>query len=420
MKKKFFSKLVCSLAISLSALSCSQDENATPTPTTKSREIHSLDNVPLIENPHDVKKLLSLTDDKDDEKIFNFCYEIGLATRELIKDRTFTRSMIDLAKKNPIAVVYLIDLKRDAPQYFQIINNNLAKHSLSLEYIAENMTHRPVLPNPDYPETAAIERYEPAIFIPNLKKADGEKQALLSPKVVADGDRNPELEDFIVTWYYTESGMLEEILVSEEASLNTSNPLFIVDNAQRFEKGTIVLDENFDDRAPIDDTPDTNGRLQTIIRFDSRELKIKSGYRYESAAASEYAIQGYRIENNGTVHWVYSGSGWKVIKDIKKNQIGSTVVAPSLHAHVWLPYSNNRFFWNTYERDWYSSEKGLGTATFGGATIFLSGRRQNTSEWYAWIPETVQIHATPFEWYGWETSVNFASWKADYVIHRVE
>jgi hypothetical protein len=379
-----------------------------------------LDQVPFIENTQDVQKLLSLTDDKDDEKIFNFCYEIGLATRELVKNSSFTKTMIELAKKNPIDVVYLMDLKQDAPQYFRIINENLAKHDLSLAYIAENMTHRPILPNPDYPETAEIERYEPAIFIPNLKKADGEKQALLSPKVVADGDRYPELEDFIVTWYYTESGTLEEILVSEEASLNTSNPLFIIDNAQRFEKGTVVLDENFDDNSLTDDTGATNGRSQTIIRFDSKELKIKNGYRYESAASSEYAIQGYRIESNGTVHWVYSGSGWKVIKDIKKNQIGTTVLAPSLHANVWLPYSNNKFFWNTFERDWYSSEKDLGSASFGGTTIYLSGRRQNTSEWYAWIPSTVQIHATPFEWYGWETSVNFASWKADYVIHRVE
>jgi hypothetical protein len=136
--------------------------------------------------------------------------------------------------------------------------------------------------------------------------------------------------------------------------------------------------------------------------------------------ASEYSIMGYRIESNGTVHWVYDAYGWKVITDIAGSAIGTTVTAPSLHAYKWTPYASNKFFWNTYERDWYSSPKNLGSASFGGATIFLAERRQNTSEWYAWIPETLQDHATPFEWFGWNTSVNFYSWKADYVVHRID
>jgi len=247
------------------------------------RTNYTLDQVPIIENVQNTKELLSLTNDKDDEKIFGFCYEIGLATRELIKDSKFASTMVALAKENPIPVVYLMDLEQDAPEYFRIINENLAEKNLSLEYIKENMTHRPILPNPEFPETAELEHYEPAIFIPNLKQVDTDKQVLLSPKVVTDGDKNPELEDYIVTWYYTEAGDLREILVSEETSLKTTNPLFIIDNAQRFEKNQIVLGGDSQVEPPRDNNITED---RSIIRFDSKELKIKTGYRYEPTAKS--------------------------------------------------------------------------------------------------------------------------------------
>lgn len=372
---KKLSKITGVFAIEITIVSCNKEELTTPNQMNDSRINYTLDQIPILENVQNTQELLSLTDDQDDEKIFGYCYEIGLATRELVQDSKFVTTMIGLAKKN-----------------------------LSLEYITENMTHRPILPNPKFPETAEIERYEPAIFIPNLKQVDREKQALISPKVVTDGDLNPELEDYIVTWYYTESGELQEILVREETSLKTTNPLFIIDNAERFEKNALVLGHNFNPESPRDEVGSGD---RAIIRFDSKELKIQNGYRYESTAASEYSIIGYRIEGNpsgnGIPHWVYNSNGWKVITDISSSQIGQTVVAQSLHANVWTPYANNRFFWNTFERDWYSSPKDLGNASFDGTTIYLVGERQNTSEWF-----------------DWETSVNFASWKADYVVHKIE
>jgi hypothetical protein len=41
------------------------------------------------------------------------------------------------------------------------------------------------------------------------------------------------------------------------------------------------------------------------------------------------------------------------------------------------------------------------------------------NDWYQWIPSTVNIHATPFEWFSWETEILFSSWKSEYNLVKV-
>src|SRR5690554_7446671 len=50
------------------------------------------------------------------------------------------------------------------------------------------------------------------------------------------------------------------------------------------------------------------------------------------------------------------------------------------------PFDFNYIFWNTYERDWYASEKDLGSGTRNGKTIYLVGRRSNSSDIYGYQP----------------------------------
>jgi len=151
---------------------------------------------------------------------------------------------------------------------------------------------------------------------------------------------------------------------------------------------------------------------KTSLSFSSYEHSIKSNsYRYEpwTSGKSEFAVNAYRIDPSGTVHWIYNGSGSKVISDIKKNQIGSIRYVWSHHASNWQPWSNpwtpnvtqygvNMVFWNTFERDWNRSKKPLGTCSANGTTIYLGGKRKYNSEWYTWIPSTANIHYTRFEW----------------------
>ena len=180
--------------------------------------------------------------------------------------------------------------------------------------------------------------------------------------------------------------------------------------------------------------PSKGPQPKASLSFSSYEHSIKSNaYRYEpwTSGKSEFAVNAYRIDPNGTVHWIYDPSGTKVISKIKKNQIGSMRYVWSHHASNWQPWSNpwtpnvtqygvNMVYWNTFERDWNRSPKELGTCSANGTTIYLSGKRKYTSEWYSWIPETAHIHYTRFQWVYSDWAHWNNSWKADFRLWRVE
>ncbi len=404
--------------------------------TTRSAPVsdYSLDNIPIIENNQDVELLLTNPEDKDDEKINNYLYELSLATRELTMDANFNSVIIGLAKKSENQTANLLQLKKVAPKYYRAINNILSKKGMSIKSIAADLTHKPVAPNPKYPQTAEIEKYIPAIFVPNLENADVDRLPIISPNIEVDCRNDESIEDNIVAWYYTEDGELQEIILSEETSLKTTNPLFFLDNAVTTLEieptdGPLMIEEPKTTPSDKKSTSRSGGTLS----FSSHELGItSSSYKYESwsGGKSEFAVNAYRIEPNGTVHWIYDASGTKVIRKISSSEIGSTVTKWSHHASDWQPYSNpwtpnaiqngvNMVYWNTFERDWNRSAKGLGTCTANGTTIHLSGKRKYTSEWYTWIPSTAQIHYTRFQWIDSNWAHWNNSWKADFRLWKV-
>lgn len=380
-----------------------------------------MDNIPVIPNNQNIENLLVNPDDQDDEKINNYLYALSIATRDLVKDANFNRKIIEMAQESPNQTANLLELEDEAPEYFNAINTRLASKGLSLRTLADDFTHSPVNPNPEFPETSEIERYYPAIFIPNLDNLDNAKQPIISPNIEVDCREDESIEDNIIAWYYTKNGDLNEILLSEETSLLTTNPLFLLDNASpNVKKNEVEI-------LP----PEEN--LKTETSFCSYEYSIESGYGYESwlGGKSEFCVQAYRIAQNGDVHWIYSSSGWKEIAKVKRSDIGDLLYKWSHHASNWQPWSNpwtpnviqynvNMVYWNTYERDWNRSLKDLGTCTANGTTIYLSGKRKYTSEWYAWIPSTTQLHYTRFQWIYSSWSHWNNSCKSKFRLWRVE
>lgn len=427
----------------LIVMSCNKDKDLQPAETSSAQSItYSLDKVPMDKYSSnlskstvtDIKTLMTNPDDADDEKINNYLYEISLATRDLIKDPAFNQTIIKLAQNSETQSANLLDLETVAPTYFNAINAKLSSKSLSLQSIANDLTHAPIAPNMTYPETAEIEHYVPAIFIPNLDIINANLQPIISPNIEVDSRSDESIEDNIVAWFYSSnnSSIVTEIMLSEATSLVTTNPIFLLDNAVT----TLKTEENKEfiplitkgDPAPPKST-------QGVLSFSSNEHSIESqSYRYEpwNSGKSEFAVNGYRIEPNGTVHWLYNNTNdnSKVINEIKKNEIGSIRYAWSYHAQNWQPWSNpwtpnvtqygvNMVFWNTYERDWNRSSKALGQCSANGSTIYLSGRRKYDSEWYAWIPSTANVHYTRFNWVydNWAHWNN--SWKSKFRLWRV-
>ena len=62
----------------------SLEPDETMNQTLKSVQVsdYSLDNIPILENKQNIEELLINPEDRDDEKINNYLYEISLATRE--------------------------------------------------------------------------------------------------------------------------------------------------------------------------------------------------------------------------------------------------------------------------------------------------------------------------------------------------
>ena len=83
---KNLSKISGAFAIALTILSCNKEKSTTPNQMNENRIDYTLENVPLFANAQDVNLLMKSDYDKDGEKLNRYLYEIGLATRELIKD----------------------------------------------------------------------------------------------------------------------------------------------------------------------------------------------------------------------------------------------------------------------------------------------------------------------------------------------
>lgn len=384
----------------------------------------------------DIRTLMKNPDDLDDEKINNYLHQLSLATRELVKDRNFNEVIIEMAENSETNTANLLDLETIAPNYFNEINRMLGEN-ISLQEIANDLTHEPIAPNEKYPITAVTEHYVPAIFVPNIDIVNSTLQPIISPNIEVDSREDESIEDNIIAWFYSapNESSVTEIMLSEETVEQTTNPIFLLDNAVT----TLATEQNFDFTPYNAEREDADARSTSGTRsFSSYEHSIESSsYRYESwySGKSEFTVTAIRIDPNGTNHLIYQKNNgtykdWQLISKIKKNQIGTVRYNWRHHASDWQPWSNpwtpneiqtgvNMVFWNTFERDWNRSKKALGSCTANNTTIELGGNMKYNSNWYTWIPSTAQIHYTRFQW----IDANWAhwnnSWKAKFRLWKV-
>ena len=92
-------------------------------------------------------------------------------------------------------------------------------------------------------------------------------------------------EDFIVAWYY-ENGQWIEFLLDEDTAMKTTNPVFIIDNAEK--EITKRIKQNFDSSINI-----SNNFRNTTTSFYSHRYKINK--RYENSGRSDFYITGSYI-----------------------------------------------------------------------------------------------------------------------------
>ena len=363
-KEKFI--LGMALVFTLITTSCVKENVSLQ--NNEQQVIYELNNVDLVPNKQDLNFLMKNPDDKDDEKISYQLYNLSLAIEPLIKDPVFNKQVIALAKENKNQTVSIKELAMLKPEFKTIINDVLKSSNTSIEKLEKEMTRD----NGEY-----IEHYIPSIFIPNLNTLDNDLQPILSPNIVANSDNDSKLEDRIIAWYFTTGGTKKEILISEEESLKTLNPLFILDNSEDVSNQTQIA------TLPSFISESTSAKVQAAT-FKSNEYRIN--HRYENSGKSEFTVTAWLIKPDGTFTWVHNANEWEIFYNVKKKDIGKDLSGWRFFANKDTPYGSNHYVYNTYERDWNNSWRSLGSYTANGTTIYLKGRRRYDSEWYAFSP----------------------------------
>lgn len=360
------------------------------------------------------------TNDSDEVKLNQQLIDLAWATKELTKDIEFNRIIIESAKESGTETVYYSQLKEKAPEYYNKINQKLTTIGTSIEMITATMTYEPLNPNPDYPETAEVEIYEPSIMVPNSEILDQNKIPLISPNI----EKVYNKEVYIKCWFYKENGEIDSTLIGEETWLISTNPIFILNHSIPYDKMKELGDYMKNNKQ---ESPSFIPKNNTAAKIT--EIQIKDGYGYEEGLFnwnSEFCINAVVVYNNGPANFIYlplkkSNADYSIkIRDVHEAEVGGSSLIP-VNEFFSPNYSNNTGFvavyWNTFERDWNRSAKVLGFSESSDPyTWYLQGNMRYSHNWYMWIPSTTRIHAMQYHWFGWEPFIKFENWKSSITI----
>lgn len=400
MKTKTYFLLFISILLTAFA-SCSKGEfDQHSGINLKSGEIKYGLDVNLDANTQNLGSLISSTIDTSERRMNFYNYYLAVSLEDLFESQSFNEYLINLAKQTENKVADLTVVYNASQAYKNIIDDGLENFNITFDEINENFT---------YNKGSIHESYYPAIFIPNADTADVEKQPIFSANIEADCSSNQNLEDCIVVWYF-DRGVRQEAILSEANSLQTSNPIFLLDNAE-IGFGT--------KKAMAYPSGEALKSVETTTVFESYEYRVNEHYE-PWPGRTEFTIVAWRIDPQGSAHWMYNSSPYMLINRIQRSEIGDDLTKWVLHCNNYTPYNTNYIYWNTFERDWNRSSKSLGYATANGYTIQLAGERHHQHEWYGWDPGDLSTHNTDCAYIFTNGSKMYENSKGKYKIHRVD
>lgn len=345
--------------------SCSKEE-LTENQKTGSESIqYILDHVPSISNPYDVRLYTTNEENADDDTINDQLLEIAIATRIFLKESPQNQTVLKGAKASTRNTFNLFDLVSNSK--LKYTNQSVSYKNLVslLEKNALTYTSKNPL------KSGELEVYKPAIYVPNAENADLSKQPIVGVgfEVNTNLSGMEKYEDYIVAWYYDNEGNLHEILLSEETSMNTSNPVFIIIADIETEE---TISEN------ISEIKLTKSAISTL---SSQKIidEYKINYRYDKSNKSEYSYEIAYIYNNGG----YSFGGYRTeIAEIHKDDIGKVFTNDF---EIWqINYISNlhSIAIVTYEYDWYASMKTVICPNPTTGYIIFECRMSKSDEYY--------------------------------------
>jgi hypothetical protein len=370
-------------------------------------------------NPVSYDIHLKAEKEEDGLKISKNLLELSIASRELFRDNAYNLILKEKAQSNINRTFDMNEIDLD----LKSSNTDINKIKSILENI--DLT-RKVISNEKSAKTN-IERYIPAIFIPNSKTADYNLKPFISPGLVVNCEAKglEDFEDYIIAWYYDDDNNLREFLLNEEMAKKTKHPIFIFDNADKeltytTKSESIIANNNTDEPSYIKYKSVTNRQ-----KFSSHEYKLN--HRFEGSGKSEFWLTGvWVLSDFSRYEFLKSGGTNHEITKVDKDDIGDQL-------YLWWPFNDwdlapldeTHVFFNTYERDWFRSYKSFGSGTARSdettdfKTIYLTGRAHYNSDWYTFDPDEnlprIDMEAIYSSWAKWYESDNgnIRIWRVD-------
>ncbi len=327
---------------------------------------------------------------------------LAKALKELALNDEISDFILNKTKEYKIGIVPLSEVLKNFPE----LENEIVKQIKSSNLKFENYS--------DFANEikSYSDNFNPVISIPNFKVASAEFSPIISAGIEVKDNPAKGIDDCI--WaFQINNNNVKEIIIDEKEAMNTKSPLFVIsyntDNEiEDLKAGKMICD----DYKSIDYSSSTKDKI-----YNLRITKLQINYRYDRSNKSEVNMKMAIYSGNGQ----YTNVGNpKFIYDMHKNYIGDYKSISTVVVHAQAHWQGDEaYIFNTYERDWYASEKPLGSVycSNAGGTISLYGKMKFSNEWYLYDPNS-PLPITYFGNYSTPYNKEFTSYKTKITFRK--
>lgn len=239
--------------------------------------------------------------------------------------------------------------------------------------------------------------YKSVLTIPNYENVNNMNEFVLAVGTDIEDDEKNGNHDIIHGWAMKDAKNIGAVKVGEKDAMESNVAVVVLTQEDLNERKNLVVEKVF--------SIPSNNIKQRAVGFDNYDVKtIKINHRFDKSRFSEVYCTGWRFEDvlgMGNVRTslksgnINTEEKWE-LAEIHRNDIGSieTINADFINNADRNGPLNYTVIFNTYERDWYSTNKSLGngidpTSNIGFA---MAGKRKHTSEWYTFnnLPSNIE------------------------------
>lgn len=411
LKLKLFSTI---FSISLFTFFACNKEISTSNQETTPNNIQAIERYKFRKNIAPVDDLIA-RGDKESQIINKAEYELSKVLVKLAADKKFTDFVIQTSKQNKGVVKYS-QVFEQFPKYMSYFQNTILEKRFELKGTNPKQLNTRNGQNYDFEHTGY--GYESVIFVANYENDINSSYPVVAPELEIEDDDINENYDIVYAMEVQSDGTYEEVNVGQYDASQTTSAIMVTSLVTVSELNSTPIQEGTFENLKSDDKP-LGTRSTPICQSNTFTIKVyydQSCSQEIYAAGTEFVSPPLlnpnplraKIGDNSGENQTFVNN-WRVV-EMKANECGkplfvwfggsgcssSARITPKTYAKDFYKIKPSAasgahlVYYNLYERDWYCSNKTLGTLSFpSGESDFLEGRRRYHDEWIAFNPGTI-------------------------------